>query len=92
MKSQTIEELRPLVTHIKDIYTGDYASVSRELHKAITYLNFLEENTIHKAEVQDTIFALHKLAECFFAAHRKRKQYQHQVIDKVIEELQHVDL
>ncbi len=48
MKSQIIEELRPLVTHIKDIYTGDYASVSRELHKAIAYLNFVEENTIHK--------------------------------------------
>ncbi len=87
MKPQTIEELRDLVAHIDDIYTGDYASVSRDLHTIMYYLNHLEEGLFSPSDVQEASFTLYRLAECFYKAHRKRREYQCQVIDGVSEGL-----
>ena len=74
MKSLKRKELQKLLDHIADSYAGDYASVSRDLNKAIYCLHFLEKEEIPRHEVQDLCFALHKLGECFYQAYRKQSE------------------
>ena len=69
------KELTKLLDHIADSYAGDYASVSRDLNKAIYCLHFLAKDEIPRDEVQDLCFALHKLGECFYQAYRKQNEY-----------------
>ena len=70
------KEFQQLLHHITDSYAGDYASVSSDLNKAIYCLHFLEKDEIPKDEVQDLCFALHKLGECFHAAHSERRRQE----------------
>ena len=69
------KELTKLLDHIADSYAGDYASVSRDLNKAIYCLHFLAKDEIPRDEVQDLCFALHKLGECFYQAYRKQSEH-----------------
>ncbi len=87
MKSSKKKELAKLIHHIQDSYAGDYASVSRDLNKAIYCLHFLKKDEIPKNEVQDLCFALHKLGECFHQAHSERRIRRHQRLMKLLEEL-----
>ena len=87
MKSPKKKELAKLIDHIQDSYAGDYASVSRDLNKAIYCLHFLEKDEIPRNEIQDLCFALHKLSECFHQAHSERRTRRHQRLTKLLEEL-----
>ena len=87
MKSLKRKELQKLLDHIADSYAGDYASVSRDLNKAIYCLHFLAKDEIPRSEVQDLCFALHKLSECFYRSHSERRTRRHQRIAKLLEEL-----
>ena len=87
MKSSKKKELTELIHHIQDSYAGDYASVSRDLNKAIYYLHFLQKDEIPKDEVQDLCFALHQLSECFYRAHSERRTRRHQRLTKLLKEL-----
>lgn len=87
MKSSKKKELAALIHHIQDSYVGDYASVSRDLNKAIYCLHFLEKDEIPRDEVQDLCFALHKLSECFYRAHSERRTRRHQRLVKLLKEL-----
>ncbi|MEM9859416.1 MAG: hypothetical protein AAF843_18825 [Bacteroidota bacterium] len=89
MKPPNKKELAQLLTFIADSYADDYASVSRDLNKAIYCLHFLEKDEIPRNEVQDLCFALHKLGECFHQAHSKRRTRKHQKLVKLLEELTH---
>ena len=87
MKSSKKKELAKLIHHIQDSYAGDYASISRDLNKAIYCLHFLEKDEIPRDEVQDLCFALHKLGECFHQAHSKRRIRRHQKLVKLLKEV-----
>ena len=87
MKSYKKKELDKLINHIQESYAGDYASVSRNLNKAIYCLHFLEKDEIPRNEVQDLCFALHKLGECFHQAHSKRRTRRHQRLVKLLKEV-----
>ncbi len=87
MKSSKKKELDKLLHHIQDSYAGDYASVSRDLNKAIYCLHFLKKDEIPRDEVQDLCFALHKLSECFYRAHSERRTRKHQKLVKLLEEV-----
>ena len=87
MKSSKKKELAKLINHIQESYAGDYASVSRNLNKAIYCLHFLEKDEIPRNEVQDLCFALHKLGECFHQAHSKRRTRRHQRLVKLLKEV-----
>ena len=87
MKSPKKKELQKLLDHIADSYAGAYASVSRDLNKAIYCLHFLEKDEIPRNEVQDLCFALHKLGECFHQAHSKRRTRRHQRLVKLLKEV-----
>ncbi len=87
MKSSKKKELAELLNHIQDSYAGDYASVSRDLNKAIYCLHFLEKDEIPRDEVQDLCFALHKLGECFHQADSERRTRRHQKLIKLLEEV-----
>jgi len=76
MKNKT-KVLQELQDHIEDSYAGDYASVSRDLTKAIYCLHFLEKEEIPPHEVQDLCFALHQLSECFHWAHGEKRLQIH---------------
>lgn len=71
MKLPKKKVLAQLLTFIADSYAGNYASVSRDLNKAIYCLQFLEKDEIPRDEIQDLCFALHKLSECFHQVHSK---------------------
>ena len=77
------KELKKLVHHIADSYAGDYASVSRDLNKAVYCLHFLERDEIPRNEVLDLCFALHKLGECFHQAHSERRIYQYKTLEEI---------
>ena len=77
------KELKKLVNHITDSYAGDYASVSRDLNKAIYCLHFLEKDEIPRKEVLDLCFALHKLEECFYQAHIERRIHQYKTLEEI---------
>ncbi len=77
------KELIKLMEHIADSYAGDYASVSRDLNKAVYCMHFLKKDEIPKDEVLDLCFALHQLGECFHQAHSKRRIYQHKTLEKI---------
>ena len=78
------------MNHIANSYAGDYASVSRDLHKAIYCLHFLEKEEIPRDEVQDLCFALHTLGECFHQAHSIRRRYEHQSFKKTLEKIREI--
>ena len=63
-KEKELEELEVLLDHIKEIYLGDYACVSRALEKAVYYLHYLEKDVLNPHEIQDTCYELHKLVSC----------------------------
>ena len=68
------KELARLIQHIQESYAGDYASVSRDLNKAVYCLHFLAKDEIPRHEIQDLCFALHKLGECFHQAYRRQNE------------------
>ena len=45
---------------------GDYATISRELNRAVYYLHYLGKEMIPTHDVQDTCYALHQLGEASF--------------------------
>lgn len=85
MKTTTQKELTKLVEFINDSYTGDYTSVSRDLSKAIYFFIHLEKGMIDPKEVEDICFALHKLSECFYKAHRLKTRHLHQIVEETID-------
>ncbi|MEM9859897.1 MAG: hypothetical protein AAF843_21300 [Bacteroidota bacterium] len=87
MKSSKKKELAELLDHIQDSHAGDYASVSRDLNKAIYCLHFLKKDEVPRDEVQDLCFALHKLSECFYRAHSERRTRRYQKSVKLLEEV-----
>ncbi|MGD1957984.1 MAG: hypothetical protein ACFB2Y_03970 [Fulvivirga sp.] len=78
MTLPTQKELSELLNLITDAYAGDYASVSRDLNKAIYCLHFLAKDEIPPDEIKDLCFALHKLSECFHQEHSERRTRRHQ--------------
>ncbi|MEM8567822.1 MAG: hypothetical protein AAGF85_15275 [Bacteroidota bacterium] len=89
MKPPKKKELAQLLAFIADSYAGDYASVSRDLNKAICFLHFLQKDEIPRNEIQDLCFALHKLGECFYQVHSKQRTKKHQQLVKLLEVLTH---
>ena len=87
MSQKSRKYLKKRIAHIHDSYVGDYASVSRDLNKAIYCLHFLEGDQVPRGEIQDLCFALHKLGECFHQAHSKRRRKRHQRFAKVLKEV-----
>ena len=87
MKKIKKKDLKNLYEHISGVYVGDYASISRDLNRAVYYLHYLEKDLIPTHEVQDTCYALHELGECFFWAHSERSVRQHDQYTKKLKEL-----
>ena len=87
MKKIKKKDLKNLYEHISGVYVGDYASISRDLNRAVYYLHYLEKDLIPTHEVQDTCYALHELGECFFWAHSERGARQHDQYTKKLKEL-----
>ena len=90
MKTQSTQELEALLSHVKEVYAGDYSSVSHALYEAIYYLHYLEEKTIDKDDLLDRCFSLHRLAECFYKAHIDKMSHQHQMIAQLADTLKEV--
>ena len=87
MKKIKKKDLKNLYKHISSVYVGDYATISRELNRAVYYLHYLEKDMIPTHEVQDTCYALHQLGECFFWAHSERRVRQRDEYRKKLKEL-----
>ena len=51
MKNIQKKDLENLFEHISSIYVGDYATVSRDLNRAVYYLHYLEKEMIPTHEV-----------------------------------------
>lgn len=68
------EQLSPLASFINDQYAGDLFAVSRYLDNAVYMLRYLEEDHFATQDVQNVCFALNKIKECFYLAHRDLKQ------------------
>ena len=73
MKKIEKKDLKELFEHIGGVYVGDYAAISRDLNRAVYYLHYLEKDVVRPHDVQDTCYALHQLAECFYWAHSERR-------------------
>ncbi|MGD1957990.1 MAG: hypothetical protein ACFB2Y_04000 [Fulvivirga sp.] len=73
MTSSSKKQLVELLNLITDAYAGNYASVSRDLNKAIYCLHFLAKDEIPPDEIKDLCFALHKLSECFYQEQSEQK-------------------
>ena len=87
---KNIQELQELLDHINNCYVGDYASVSRDLYKAIYYFHYLEEGEIPRTELLNISFALYRLAEGFHDAHSERIKYEHTILERVITILEQI--
>ena len=87
MKNIQKKDLENLFEHISSIYVGDYATVSRDLNRAVYYLHYLEKEMIPTHEVQDTCFALHQLGECFYWAHSERRLREHDQYTEKLEKI-----
>ena len=87
MKNIQKKDLENLFEHISSIYVGDYATVSRDLNRAVYYLHYLEKEMIPTHEVQDTCFALHQLGEYFYWAQSERRLREHDQYTKKLEKI-----
>ncbi len=84
MRDTTREALERVVDFINDTHMGDYASVSRDLYRAIYFLHHLEESAVDSIELYNTCFTLQSLAECFFEAHHNRRMRQYKAINEAV--------
>ncbi len=89
MKSRE-KELKELLDYIDSAYVGDYAGITLDLYQAIYYLHFLEKDMIPQHIVQDISFALHKLGECFFRAHRKQRRRERLHLRQTLQDIEEV--
>ena len=89
-KEKELEELQVLVDHIKEIYLGDYACVSRALEKAVYYLHYLEKDVLNPHEIQDVCYELHELGQCFHDAHGKQRAHHREHHTQVLQEIKRI--
>lgn len=87
MIKTNIKTTEQLTAFINDTHMGDYASVSRDLYKAIYFLHHLEESSVGKVELHNTLFTLQHLAEYFFDAHQDQRMSCGKVTDEIGKEI-----